>query len=103
MEKCRLRFFQDRVLRDGGCLKAWAGETIFAVQALVKFADLVVVPKGALLEETRCLRLIAKVLDMLSTPDSAVHNIREIETALTDHHELILQLYGVRLVKPKLH
>ena len=32
-----------------------------------------------------------------------LQNIREMETTLTDHHKLILQLYGVELVKPKLH
>ena len=96
-------FFQDRIRRGGWCLKAWAGETIFAVHALVKFAELVLVPSGVLLEETRCLSLISKVLDMLSTPACAVNNVRDLEATLTEHHRLIKQLYGADYVKPKLH
>ena len=73
------------------------------MHALVKFAELVLVPSGVLLEETRCLSLISKVLDMLSTPAYAVNNVRDLEATLTEHHRLIKQLYGADYVKPKLH
>ena len=56
-----------------------------------------------LLEETRCLSLISKVLDMLATPACAVKNTMELEATLTEHHRLIKQLYGASYVKPKLH
>jgi hypothetical protein len=105
--KLRSSFFQDRVVlptpkKPDPHLRAFASETLIAVEVLYMFAIHVLKPSGLFAEHVRCLELIMRAIDIFTAGDAAVQYAAELLTILLEHKKLYLQLYPYGC-KPKCH
>lgn len=86
-----------------GHIKAFAGETMSAVQVLKFFCIMVLERRGLLPHHCYCIKLLAKITGILSLGDSAVPLSTELSDLIEEHHKELLQTYGTWLCKPKAH
>jgi hypothetical protein len=86
-------------------MKGFASETLLAVMALCLFFEIVLAPKGIMLEHGKCLRFIRYALDILfyGSDEYALNHSGFLRSLLREHHDLFIVLYTISLAKPKLH
>lgn len=104
--KCQPDFFEKRIRTKDDHLRANAGETIRATQIVMFLVDIVLVPRGLMIAECDCLRLLYRMLCMYLNPNAEADYDKDSELLLRltcDHHRHFLKVYGPGPVKPKHH
>ena len=82
-------------------LRMFAGEVLVALPLLHEFAKQCVVPAGWLPEHTRCLQLLAVIVNRLfGSGDAVLRELDAFEADVQAHHALYVRLYPIR---PKVH
>ena len=95
--------FEDRIVhQDGAHLRGFASDVLGLVPAMVLFSSLVLEPAGRLKAHTRCLRVFAAILDILSRADDAVQWADLLQTLLLKHHYMYQRVFP-QCSKPKMH
>jgi len=96
-------FFQMRVNEKAdGHIKAFASETMAAVNALSLYAEFKLEPLGAMRGECHCLKLLQAMIDIIFG-GSVVEKTDELQAITIDHHKMLLAVYGTDVVKRKPH
>jgi hypothetical protein len=97
-------FFQKRMAKAGGHIRAFAAEVLSAVTVLVWFFKLVLQPKKRLTDHGHCIQLLAAIHCILfSLGDKAVPLADLLDSLMIVHHHLYLKIYGEDMAKPKFH
>ena len=68
-----------------------------------QFAQLVLIPEGALVENVKAFLLLFSIVNMFLDEDQAVRQVDLLEQMVRDHFLLCLQLYGFGIMKIKPH
>jgi hypothetical protein len=101
VRRLRKNFFAQRVRGVGENLKAFAVETMAAVEVLWHFCSMVLQPAEQLPLHCRSMGLLCAILDHLSCGEEVVHRTDALRRCIGEHRPLFLELYGI--AKPKLH
>jgi hypothetical protein len=86
---------------DGSGLKAFAGEIVALVPALVQFGRLVLVPRGVLLQQVKCMEYLFCIQSLLFSQD-VQRSVQQLRALVVRHHILFAALYP-SCIRPKLH
>lgn len=97
-------FFATRVLlKKQPSIKAFADETLAAMQVLLVLCEFVLMPSGILPEHVRCLLFACELLEYFTIGDEVSEYNDRMRVIAREHHVLFLVLYDVQYIKPKLH
>ncbi|CAK0865691.1 unnamed protein product [Prorocentrum cordatum] len=97
------KFFKDRFVDDvGGHLRCFASEMSSVLAVLELFADMVLEPQIAMVEQCMCLKAMRKIVCILNLDSKAVGKVNELRAAIVIHFKLFTRL-NPECVKPKLH
>ena len=92
------------VKQAGKHIRAFAGECLSAVTALVWFFKLVLEPVGKLAKHGQCMLLLQDIHDIiLLLGDRAVQASSLLRSTLIVHHKLFIEIYGRGMAKIKFH
>ena len=100
-------FFENRiVMTEGKHMKAFASETINAVEVLALFAEMVLIPNDpekTMLEHCSSMQMLKGILDTLRDAKRNHMNTVELQKQIVEHHRKALQVYGEGIFKIKPH
>jgi len=94
-------FFQKRQQAKGSPLKCFGEEAKAALLVVHYFNQIVLVPKGHLIEECRLISLFRAAQEILSSGDDAVARVNELRRLVVDIQGQLEKTYGC--IRPKGH
>jgi hypothetical protein len=94
------RWFKDRTIdKDDAAVRSYAGELITVISFLCTFGEEFLLQDGKLIEETECLQLLRRIVDLTLSlnPDNA----DLLDATTVEHHKKFIKLYpGACKIKP---
>lgn len=97
-------FWKDRVVfTEGAHLRAFAGECLDALKALVLYWEMCLRPDGKMLQHGLCLMLLLDICDICFSGDKALPFVSALMKLISEHHALFVSVYGADKMKPKFH
>ena len=102
-EKLPRGFFQQRVNRGDGHMKAFASETIMALFVLDTFCSMSLDKHGIDKPLSDCVHCLAKIVGVLSSGDKAKEAVGELLLNMVQFHDMVISLFGDKFIKIKTH